>query len=263
MRERLAGVREVSAYNANLVLTNAIQTSDVSVNDRMIAVPMVLPITVFSRIFHCMKTNPQCSLIGCFERATNKHHIGGAGSPMIWVCRSCHGRIHGMEWHAGHSDLVKAGIAKARAEGRVGGNRRWRDPEYAKAQVARQREYHKRRILAGADEWLPFVLEVRPAMNWKDVARYVTERAGDKWTPERLRRTIMLLVSEGHVDKAVLDRAPLPSSTPARDHLIQVVKALVRNRTLAAVASELEKMGMRTLTGKTRWYPSSVAALLK
>ena len=260
----MSGVADVIVDNGNTGLVSVVQSPRSSVNDRLNTVPMGFTITVLSRIYHCMKTNPQCSIIGCSERATNKHHIGGAGSPMIWVCQQCHGRIHGVEWHSGHSDLVKAGIAKARAEGRVGGNRRMCEPEYAKAQAERRREKHKQRILAGADEWLPFVLEVRPRMNWGEVARYVTERTGDRWGPERMRRTLLLLVSEGLVDKVVLDRAPLPTaSTPARDNTIKVVKALSKGRTLAEVAAELQKMGVRTPKGGTRWHASSVSNLLK
>lgn len=260
------GMAHVIKDNANAGLVSAVQTLDASVNERLNRWPMVLPNIGSSCIYHCMKINPQCALIGCSDTATNKHHIGGAGSPMIWVCRACHGRIHGMEWHSGHSDLVKAGIAKARAQGRRGGNPKLMDgdPDFIAAMIAARKERHLRQILNGMSEWLPLVHELRPRTNWKDVARYVSERSGEEWTPERLRRTIMLLVSEGHVDKAVLDRAPQPArATPDKDHLITVITALVRSRTLAAVATELERMGLRTPRGGTQWHASSVAHLLK
>ena len=139
-----------------------------------------------------MKTNPQCALIGCSGTAVDKHHIGGASSPMIWVCKECHGRIHGLQWNSEHSALTRAGLAKARAQGRRGGNPKLLDgdPDFIDAMNAARKERHRQQILAGMNEWLPLVQELRPLSNWKDVARYVTQRTGVDWSEERLRRTV-------------------------------------------------------------------------
>ena len=184
---------------------------------------------------------------------------------MIWVCKECHGRIHGLQWNSEHSALTRAGLAKARAQGRRGGNPKLLDgdPDFIDAMNAARKERYRQRVLAGMNEWLPLVQELRPLSNWKDVARYVTQRTGVDWSEERLRRTVTFLVLEGIVDNTVLGHAPMRRSDRVTDHLIPLVKALSKGRTLAAVASELEKMGERTPKGGTRWHASSVSALLK
>lgn len=58
----------------------------------------------------------------------NHHHLmppinGGSDDEtnLITLCRPCHGKAHGVEWALGHAALIKAGQARARAEGRIGG----------------------------------------------------------------------------------------------------------------------------------------------
>ena len=38
---------------------------------------------------------------------------------LITLCRPCHGRMHGIEWTFGHSDLIRAGISRARRDGKT------------------------------------------------------------------------------------------------------------------------------------------------
>lgn len=203
-----------------------------------------------------------CSIIGCIAVAADKHHIGGASSPMIWICKECHGRIHGLRWNAEHGELVRAGIARARAEGRVGGNPRVRDPAFHQAQALARREQHRQRVLAGKDAWLPIVLELRPRTRWADVARIVSQKTGEVWTAERLRRTVKSLIEAGLVEASVSSRARPEYGPQTRDHLVQLIRALSPGRSYAQVATELERLGERTPKGGTRWHPSSVIHLL-
>ena len=65
--------------------------------------------------------------INCGAPATCWHHVvpkvlgGQDGTNKVPLCETCHGLIHGIEYTNGvisHSDLVKAGQAKARAAGK-------------------------------------------------------------------------------------------------------------------------------------------------
>lgn len=54
------------------------------------------------------------------EGPTDRHHLvprvlGGTDLPTVPLCRVCHGAVHGVAWTTNHSDLVKAGIAAAKA----------------------------------------------------------------------------------------------------------------------------------------------------
>jgi hypothetical protein len=198
-----------------------------------------------------------CSIVGCGAIATDKHHIGGAGSPMVWVCHNCHGRVHGVEWHSGHSELTKQGIARARAEGRIGGNPgiRARDPEaISKAtNVRRAKDYE--RLVKSSVTWLPVVEAMRPAATWGDVVLAL----GGTMTAARLRRSVKRLVSAGRADARLLDRAPVRDN---KHCLTDLIKVLAETRTLQQIAYKLEEMGERTPRGGTRWHPSSVRNLL-
>ncbi len=243
-----------------------VQTSRSSVNDRLRSMHGTLANGYWSGVYCCMKTKQQCALIGCYEKASDKHHIGGASSPMIWVCKACHGRIHGLQWNSEHSALTRAGLAKARAQGRRGGNPKLLDGDrdFIDAMNAARKERNWQRTLEGLNDWLPIVVELRPKTIWQDVARVVTQKTGEKWSPERLRRIVLKLVTEGLIDGKVMEQAPMRIDERTTDHLIPLIKSIASSgRTLAGIASELERLGERTPRGGARWHPSSVAHLLK
>lgn len=182
---------------------------------------------------------------------------------MIWVCRECHGRIHGLQWNSEHSNLTRLGLAKAKAAGRVGGNPKLRDPEFIKVIAAARKAAHRETIKADADVWLPIVRDLRPKCNWVDVARAVSRATKAVWSTERLRRTVGKLAADGLIEQDVLDRAPAIRDVRVSDHLVPLIRVLYQGKSLKAVASELEKMGERTPRGGARWHTSSVASLLK
>ena len=96
------------------------------------------------------------------------------------------------------SERTKAGVAAARARGKLPGNPglRAREPAaIAKISKARDRAYMTE-LLAGIENWLPTVKQMRPEHPWEDVTRALA-RAGLTWTPERLRRSVKRAVVEG------------------------------------------------------------------
>jgi hypothetical protein len=208
-----------------------------------------------------MKKAVPCAIIGCNGLGRDKHHIGGTGSPMIWVCKDCHGIVHGIQWSADHSALTKAGLARARAEGRVGGNPHMGTLEFIALAAKARRDHIVRRFLDSG--CLPIVQELRPRTTWRDVARAVSGHSGEAWSGERLRRTVIYLVDAGLADRSLLRRAPGSHVARFGHNLLPLVRALRQDKTLSQVAHELERLGERTPRGGVRWSPSSVFDLLK
>jgi DNA invertase Pin-like site-specific DNA recombinase len=68
-----------------------------------------------------------CALCGGVEDLVHHHvvprSIGGSDEEtnLLTVCPPCHGKVHGMTLPANIKELTKAGLARAKAEGRVGG----------------------------------------------------------------------------------------------------------------------------------------------
>ena len=162
------------------------------------------------------------------------------------------------------SERTKAGVAAARARGKLPGNPglRAREPAaIAKISKARDRAYMAE-LLAGIETWLPTVKRMRPEHPWEDVTRALA-RAGLTWTPERLRRSVKRAVAEGLAPAALLAKAP---RRKPEDRLMTLVGGIARanpDLTLRAIAAQLEGMHERTPRGGWRWSPSSVASLLE
>lgn len=203
------------------------------------------------------KTIIYCPIVGCSAVATDKHHIAGHGSPTIWLCKNCHGRLHGVSWNSDHSVLTKQGIAKAKAEGRSGGNPGLMagNPDMIRKISAIRAAGELERLTKASVSWMPAVRVMRPDSTWGDVARAI----GGDMTTERLRRSVKRLVGEGLEDARLLGRSPIRSS---KHPLTDLIKVLAETRTLQQVAQRLEDMGERTPRGGTRWHPSSVRNLL-
>ncbi|MGX9857586.1 recombinase family protein (plasmid) [Limimaricola variabilis] len=160
-----------------------------------------------------------------------------------------------------------AGLAVARAEGRVGGNPglRARDPE-ARARVARARDRaYFDRLNAEAPRWLPVVRRFRPQLPWDDVARILNARHPEAppWSTERLRRATARFVREGLLAADLLDRAPPPRRDDRLLAIIAGIKGAAPAMSLREIAARLEAMREPTPRGGAKWAPSSVAHLLE
>ena len=162
------------------------------------------------------------------------------------------------------SERTKAGIAAAKARGKLPGNPglRARDPAaIQKAAAARDRVFTGD-VLTTMDRWLPTVRQMRPSSPWEDVVRVLNQRSPEKWTVERLRRAVRRAVREKVADPVLLARAP---RSPPDDRLMMLVAGIALadpEMTLRAIASQLEQMRERTPRGSPKWSASSVKHLL-
>ena len=183
---------------------------------------------------------------------------------MIWICKECHGRIHGVQWNSDHGELTRAGLRKAKVRGRVGGNPalRARDPAMIQRIKAKVAENYLNDLLASADSWLPVVRRMRPMHSWQETAKVLRAECGITWSVERLRRSTKRLIAAGVVDIGLMKQAKPAHAPYTTGHLVPLVQALAPGRTMAQVAAQLEAMGERTPRGGHRWHASSVRNLL-
>jgi DNA invertase Pin-like site-specific DNA recombinase len=160
-----------------------------------------------------------------------------------------------------------AGLAAARARGRIGGNPalRARDPAARAHLAATRRAAALTALIAGAEEWLPVVRRLRPARSWPEVLRAVNAQlpAGrPRWSEARLVRAVRRFADEGLAERALLAPAP---RRPAPDRLVALAAGIVRGNpalSLRAIGAELAALRERTPRGGLHWAPSSVAHLL-
>ncbi|WP_295807596.1 recombinase family protein [uncultured Nitratireductor sp.] len=162
-----------------------------------------------------------------------------------------------------NSERTKAGIKAAKAKGRLPGNPgiRERRPEALARMTAAQKAAYGARIQSTANQWLPTVRRLRPDHTWDDISRVLRQRGFD-WTPERLRRAVKWMVSEGMADKSLLRKS---SPRLPEDRLMTLVAGIHSSNpelTLREIASQLERLHERTPRGGTKWAPSSVKNLL-
>jgi DNA invertase Pin-like site-specific DNA recombinase len=164
-----------------------------------------------------------------------------------------------------------AGLAAARAQGRIGGNPqlRARDPTaLARLAVARQAA-RLAAALPEAEFWLPQVRRLRPAASWAAVAGRINAGlpVGRKpFTPERLVRLARLFVREGLLEPGVMKAATKP---PGREkarasRAVELAAAYLRGRpdaSLAELGAQLVRLGVHPPRGGTAWAPSSLKAL--
>ena len=163
-------------------------------------------------------------------------------------------------------ERTKAGLASARARGRIGGNPalKRRDPDaIAKLVAIRDRQYVAD-LLAGMDGWLPKVRSLRPAHSWAKVAKSLGRMGSPDrpWTAERLSRAVHRLVAEGLAEPELIRHAP---RKPPKDDLLLVIagiKGADPSLSLRAIAARLEEMHIRTPRRGSSWSASSVKSLL-
>lgn len=164
-------------------------------------------------------------------------------------------------------ERTMAGLASARAAGRVGGNPGLRRGDgVARRKIARARdEGYFAKLEASAQEWVPLVRRHRPDMPWQDLVRIINARrdqGAPAWTVERLRRAVARFVREGLLPTSVLERAR-PAAT--NDRLLAIVAAIKGadpEITLQGIGQRLEQMRERTPRGRDKWQSSSVRMLV-
>lgn len=164
-------------------------------------------------------------------------------------------------------ERTMAGLASARASGRVGGNPGLRSGDRdARRKLARARdESYFAKLEGAAEDWLPLVRRYRPAMAWDDLARLINARRREgtpAWSVERLRRAVKRFVLDGLIEKRVLDRAPRREEDDRLLAIVAAIKATDPEITLQQICARLEAMRERTPRGKSTWQPSSVKMLL-
>ncbi|WP_157016756.1 recombinase family protein [Mesorhizobium xinjiangense] len=162
-----------------------------------------------------------------------------------------------------NSERTKSGIKAAKAKGRLPGNPgvRERRPDVLAKMTAAQKAAYGARLQSTANQWLPIVRRMRPDHTWVDISRVLKQR-GVNWTPERLRRAMKWMVSEGMADKSLLRKS---SPRLPEDRLMTLVAGMHSSNpelTLREIANQLERLHERTPRGGTKWAPSSVKNLL-
>jgi len=164
-------------------------------------------------------------------------------------------------------ERTKAGLASARAKGRVGGNPGLRAKHPAalrKVRLARQNGYMER-LNETAQEWVPHVRRLRPDLAWEDVLRIINGPLPEarRWTQSRLLRAVKAYVRNGFLPDEVLGRAALREKDDRLPAIIAGIKGADPDITLQAICDRLEAMRERTPRGRTSWQPSSVKMLLE
>ena len=162
------------------------------------------------------------------------------------------------------AERTRSGLQAARARGRVGGNPGLRagDPDVIRQLRANRDAVHLGRVLATLDTWLPTVRRMRPAQPWGDVVTVLNGSQAQRWTAERLRRTVRQLADKGIIEATLLGRAERQRGDDRLVRLVAGIKAAAPDRTLQQIAAQLEAMRERTPRGGTRWHASSVKHLL-
>lgn len=164
-----------------------------------------------------------------------------------------------------------AGLAAARARGRVGGNPRLaaREPAALAALAAARRAARLARALAGAERWIGHVRRLRPAEPWRMVEARVNAAlpAGTPpFRPGQVQGLARLFVREGLLEAAVLAPAPRRRRAAGEGRrATEMAAACLRGRpglTLAALGEELLRLGVRPPRGGAAWAPSSLASLV-
>ncbi len=164
-------------------------------------------------------------------------------------------------------ERTKAGLASARAKGRVGGNPglRAKDPAaLRKVRLARQDGYMER-LAETAPDWVHHVRRLRPDMAWEDVLRIINGPLPEarRWTQSRLLRAVNAYVRDGFLPTEVLARAGRRETDDRLPAIVAAIKGADPQITLRAVCDRLEAMRERTPRGRAKWQPSSVRMLLE
>ena len=164
-------------------------------------------------------------------------------------------------------ERTKAGLASARAKGRLGGNPglRTKDPAaLRKVRFARQDGYMER-LNETAQDWVPHVRRLLPDMAWEYVLRIINGPLphDQRWTQSRLLRAVKAYVADWFLPAEVLGRAGRRETDDRLPAIVAAIKGADPEITLQAICDRLESMRERTPRGRTSWQPSSVRMLLE
>ncbi|MBB4039816.1 DNA invertase Pin-like site-specific DNA recombinase [Microvirga flocculans] len=157
------------------------------------------------------------------------------------------------------AERTKAGIAAAKARGRLPGNpgMRERRPEaIRKIALAREKVYIDQ-LVATSDQWMPTVRRMRPHHPWEDVV-HALKAAGQSWTVDRLRRAVGKMVSQHMADPALLKPASRKGPQHRLMNLVAGIAMADPTLSLREIAAQLERMHERTPRGGRQWSASSV-----
>lgn len=165
-------------------------------------------------------------------------------------------------------ERTAAGLARARAEGRRGGNPALATREGRRA-LARAREHARtERLVAGAGELLPLLARTRPATPWDEVARHAAALGlrrpedGGAWTRDSLIRAARRLVADGLLPAETLAPARKGPREPGLVPLLAALHVAAGGPGPVALARLLERQRIRAPAGGWQWSPATVAALL-
>lgn len=165
-----------------------------------------------------------------------------------------------------------AGLAAARAAGRVGGNPklRQRDQDTITGLAAARRASRLATLLPGAEPLLAELGRLRPQLSWSAVAAELSRSRPPglpPFTPSGLARLARLFVAEGWLDPGVLRPAPRRrphqgAAQPGR--AADMAAAYLRARpdaTLAELGTQLLRLGVYPARGGSRWASSTLQRL--
>lgn len=163
------------------------------------------------------------------------------------------------------SERTKAGVAAAKARGKLPGNPglRKRDPAAIRKTAAARDKVFTDEVIAGMDAWSATVKQMRPYSPWEDVVRVLNQRTGADWSVERLRRAAKRAVREKLLPANILSKAPRSLPNDRLAMLVVGIKIANPAMTIREIAAQLEQMRERTPRGGTKWSPSSVQHLLE
>jgi len=164
------------------------------------------------------------------------------------------------------ADRSKAGLASARARGKIGGNPGVRagNPTAIAKIVKAMDETYVTRLIDGMETFMPTVRKMRPGKPWSDVAGAVSQATGTSWTVKRLRKSVRRLVAEGQVDRSLMGRSVRPRRRRSDELAVLVQGIAMANpgMSLRAIGGQLEAMKLKTPAGNSAWSPTSVSHLL-
>ncbi len=120
----------------------------------------------------------------------------------------------------------------------------------------------REQLVASADTWLPIVRRMRPQKDWATVVAEVN-KAGGRWTVERLLRAVKRLVGERLAEPQLLGRAPRKPSNQRALAAAAAMRLTNPSLSLREIGAQLQAMKIPSPRGHLNWSASMVAQLFK
>ena len=167
-------------------------------------------------------------------------------------------------------ERTKAGLASAKAQGRMGGNPALKNGDAkGRAKLAQARDMARTdRVLDAAADLVPVVSRLRPGASWDQVLRVLAAQGAVRpwdrkpWTRDSLIRACRRLARDGLLPETAMSRSKRGAEDQSLTALVAAVWNALPRPTLLACARHLEAQYIRTPRGGTRWSASSVANIL-